>query len=61
VSRFGLEAADESVHIVGVAHHKNEMNVGGLDNEVADPDRMKRLRSSQTALHNRLAQRICKE
>jgi hypothetical protein len=61
VSRFGLEASDESVHIVGVTHHKDDVNVGSLDDIVTNSDGMRRLCSSQAALHNRFAQRISKE
>ncbi len=49
------------MHIVRVTHHKKDVDVGSLDDVVTDSDGMKRLCSSQAALHNRLAQRIGKE
>jgi hypothetical protein len=49
------------VNIVGIHHHKDDVDVGSLNDKVTDPDRMKHLCSSQTALYNCLAQRIGKE
>ena len=49
------------MNIVRIYHHKDDMDVGSLNDKVADSDRMKYLCSSQTALYNRLAQRIGKE
>ena len=49
------------MNIVGIHNHQDEVDMGSLDDYVAYPDRMKRLRSSQAALHNRLAQGIGEE
>ncbi len=49
------------MNIVGIDHHKDDVDVGSLNDKVADSDRMKYQCSSQTALYDRLAQRVSKE
>ncbi len=49
------------MYVVWFVYHQNDVNVGGFDYKVADPNGMKSLCSSYTAFCNRFTQGIGKK
>jgi hypothetical protein len=58
VSRLGFEMPKEGIHMVGVYHHDNEVDVRTFHNHMAYSDRVERACRGKAALYDRLAQRI---